>query len=682
MKKGSLTGSMAAKTAAFMLAVITALGVAACAAAAVFALYSGMYTRSRDDVLHDYLGAASQSDAYTAVRGYLRNPDGYSFSLDGARCEMYDSDGELLYSDLNGAEYTDCLENTVYFDAEDSSYFGHAGTPDADGFYSYTVRIYLLAGAQSGGYYLGRLVLTWIYDMRTAVYFIGLGCLAAFIALFVFLMCASGRRAGCEEPVAAWGAKIPFEIPLFASGLIAVGCAALCAEVLNYGGFGPQLLLLPVCAAAVCAVFLALCMSFALRVKLGVLWKNTIACRLLRLAWRIASWVFEKCAWLWKFVSAQLHGLALVWKAALGYAALCLLELSVTALCGYDYDNTIAFLIVERLLLAPVVIAFALGLRRLQSAGRALAAGDLSYKVDLKYLPGDLRGHGSDLNSIANGMTLAVEERLKSERLKTELITNVSHDIKTPLTSIINYSDLISREQCDNERIREYSAVLLRQSERLKRLIEDLVAASKASTGNVEVCLAPCEAGVMLTQAEGEYSQRLHECGLELVTRRPEEPVQIMADSRHMMRIVDNLMVNICKYALSGTRVYITLERADGFARISFKNISRCELDISADELMERFVRGDRSRSTEGSGLGLSIARSLTELQGGHLELSVDGDLFKAVLVFPIIGEKQPPAPPLPETPAAPEEKPRAGLDEMKDAVSAKAREIFSRFKK
>ena len=576
MKSSSLTSSMAAKTAAFMLAVLTALAVAACAAAAAFAAYSGMYTRSMDEIRHEYLGSVARQDAYDAVRGYLLSSDDYSFGVQGARCEIYDSDGKLLYSNLEGAEYTDCLETTVYIGANEAAgFYGFTGTPDADGTYSYTVRIYELADARGGLYYYGELILSRIHRMRISVYFIGLGCLAAFVALFVFLMCASGRRAGHEEPVLTWGARIPFEIPLLAAGLAVALLAAACVQALSNGSLALWLLVLPACGAAIIAVVIALCMSLALRVKLGVLCRGTLVYRILRLAWRLVSWVAAKLAQLGKFVAAQLRGLPLVWKTALGYAALCIFELVVTAMCGFEYDNTICFFVIERLLLAPVIIAVALGLRRLQSAGRALAAGDLSYQVDLKYLPGDLREHGSDLNSIANGMTLAVEERLKSERLKTELITNVSHDIKTPLTSIINYSDLISREQCDNERICEYSAVLLRQSERLKRLIEDLVAASKASTGNVEVCLAPCEAGVMLTQAEGEYSQRLHECGLELVTRRPDEPVQIMADSRHMMRIVDNLMVNICKYALSGTRVYITLERADGCARCSASAHSR-----------------------------------------------------------------------------------------------------------
>ena len=234
-------------------------------------------------------------------------------------------------------------------------------------------------------------------------------------------------------------------------------------------------------------------------------------------------------------------------------------------------------------------------------------------------------------------MSLAVEERLKSERMKTELITNVSHDIKTPLTSIINYATLIGNESCENEKIIEYSTVLVRQSERLKRLIEDLVEASKASTGNLDVLLSPCDPSIFLTQAGGEYEEKLQRAELTLVIKQPEQEVQIMADGRRMWRVFDNLMNNICKYAQSGTRVYLTLEIIRKNAVITFKNTSRDPLDISEAELMERFVRGDTSRNTEGNGLGLSIAKSMVELQNGSLHLLIDGDLFKVALSFPII---------------------------------------------
>ena len=252
---------------------------------------------------------------------------------------------------------------------------------------------------------------------------------------------------------------------------------------------------------------------------------------------------------------------------------------------------------------------------------------------------GGMKEHGENLNRISEGVVKAVNERMKSEHLKTELITNVSHDIKTPLTSIINYSDLIEKEETENEKIKEYAEVLHRQSSRLKKLIEDLVDASKASTGNVEMNLEICDVGVLLEQACGEFSQRMFDKNMDLVSKQPQEPVRIMADPKLLWRVFDNLMTNICKYAMAGTRVYLSVEEQKGQAVISFKNISEYPLDITAEELMERFVRGDRSRHTEGNGLGLSIAKSLTELQNGSLELVVDGDLFKVLLSFPVYEE-------------------------------------------
>ena len=225
---------------------------------------------------------------------------------------------------------------------------------------------------------------------------------------------------------------------------------------------------------------------------------------------------------------------------------------------------------------------------------------------------------------------------MKSEHLKTELITNVSHDLKTPLTSIINYADLLGTQNADPEQVAEYAEVLLRQSKRLKKLLDDLLEASKATTGNLEVNLEPCEISVLLSQAVGEYEQRFEEKQLALIVRQPEESVVITADGRHLWRVFDNLLNNICKYAQENTRVYLTVEKDEREVRIIFRNMSKYPLELSAEELEERFVRGDKSRHMEGNGLGLSIAGSLTELQGGHMDITTDGDLFKVILKFPV----------------------------------------------
>ena len=231
-------------------------------------------------------------------------------------------------------------------------------------------------------------------------------------------------------------------------------------------------------------------------------------------------------------------------------------------------------------------------------------------------------------------MSLAVDERMKSERFKTELITNVSHDIKTPLTSIINYVDLLEKTDIQDEKAKEYLEVLERQSARLKKLIEDLIEASKASTGNLPVNNEDLEANVFVTQILGEFEEKLANAGLELIINKPEKEIPVRADGRHLWRVVDNLMNNICKYAQPGSRVYINLEETEDKVLLTFRNMSKYPLNITSEELMERFVRGDSSRNTEGNGLGLSIAKSLMELMNGKLLLYVDGDLFKVVLEF------------------------------------------------
>jgi signal transduction histidine kinase len=274
-------------------------------------------------------------------------------------------------------------------------------------------------------------------------------------------------------------------------------------------------------------------------------------------------------------------------------------------------------------------------LRKLQKSAEEISSGNLDYRADLSNMTGALREHGEYLNNISAGLKTALEEQVKSEHMKAELITNVSHDLKTPLTSIINYSDLICREQSENEKINEYAEVLHRQSVRMKRLIEDLVEVSKLSSRNVEVELCECDAAIFVEQLMGEYSQRLSSLSLEAKVSVPAEKLKIMADSKKLWRVFDNLMSNICKYAQGGTRVYVSLEEDGGCAKFIFKNISREPIGVSCEELSERFVRGDASRSTDGNGLGLSIAKNLCELQGGKLDVSVDGDLFKVIVYLP-----------------------------------------------
>ena len=268
-------------------------------------------------------------------------------------------------------------------------------------------------------------------------------------------------------------------------------------------------------------------------------------------------------------------------------------------------------------------------IQKINEALRNIYEGNPNVKLNEEELEGTLKIMAKYINDIAGGFTNAIEQSLKSERLKTELITNVSHDIKTPLTSIINYVDLLKKEDINNAQIEQYIAVLDKKSQRLKKLIEDLVEASKVSSGNVKLNMEVINLKELLNQTIGEFEDKLEKKNLKIEMDLPNENVLIKADNRYLYRVIENVFSNISKYALEGSRVYIKLEKQKEEVYLEFKNISKDKLNISAEELMQRFVRGDKSRYTEGSGLGLSIAESLTELQGGKFKIDIDGDLFK-----------------------------------------------------
>lgn len=372
-------------------------------------------------------------------------------------------------------------------------------------------------------------------------------------------------------------------------------------------------------------------MSLATRIKAKTLFKNTVIVWLICLLIKLCKWVagkfhdlFENIPFGWFFAYLALFILLVIFEGIF--------------LIGFRSPS---YWFLKNVALFVVLLVLALDIAKLRKGTSNIAKGKMDYKIEAKKLHGPFIQQGEDLNHISDGILVAVEEQLKSERMKTELITNVSHDIKTPLTSIINYTDLLDKELTEEEKaanpkLSEYTEVLTRQSNKLKRLIEDLVEVSKASTGNLDVKLSICNAAVFLSQVAGEYKEKLDASNLELVIKGEDLFVPIKADGRRMLRVFDNLMNNICKYAQPGTRVYLNLADVHDTAVITFKNTSREELDVTPDELMERFVRGDKSRTTEGNGLGLAIARSMTELQGGQMNIEIDGDLFKVILRFPI----------------------------------------------
>ena len=294
-----------------------------------------------------------------------------------------------------------------------------------------------------------------------------------------------------------------------------------------------------------------------------------------------------------------------------------------------------------------LVCRWALQWGRLQEGTGKILGGEPDFRIDTAHMYHDLAAHAGQLNDLGRAVNAAAEDRIQSERFKAELITNVSHDLKTPLTSIINYVDLLKMQGLDSPHAPEYLEVLDRKSQRLKKLTEDLVEASKASTGSLPVHLERLGMVQLFQQAAGEFEERFAQSGLTLVPGFPDRELWVLADGRHLWRVMDNLLSNCNKYALPGTRIYADVFRREGRVALTLKNVSRQQLNIPAEQLMERFVRGDQARSTEGSGLGLSIARSLTELQGGQFGIEIDGDLFKAAVSFPEAPEPAPvPLPP------------------------------------
>ena len=284
-----------------------------------------------------------------------------------------------------------------------------------------------------------------------------------------------------------------------------------------------------------------------------------------------------------------------------------------------------------------IVVGSMLAKVRIKKGIEQIASGNLEYRIELKGLRGTERNIAENVNDIGSGLNRAIDEAMRNERLKTDLITNVSHDIKTPLTSIINYVDILKRSDIADEKILGYLDILEVKAQRLKTLTEDVVEASKVSAGNITLEYMDIDFREMVQQTEGEMAEKFAARNLSVVLNLPEEAAVIHVDGRRMWRVLENIFGNAAKYAMPGTRVYADLSVSESEVKFSLKNVSEQQLNISADELTERFIRGDISRSTEGSGLGLSIAKSLTEMQGGVFELYLDGDLFKVDIRFPRI---------------------------------------------
>ncbi|MDO4750254.1 MAG: HAMP domain-containing sensor histidine kinase [Eubacteriales bacterium] len=648
-----LTHRTAVKFTAFILLILMAFLAVCSVLAAIVMIDAEIYTTPAQTIRYNIFSSLTQNDAHKLIT-YLglgtvsdeQIAENYLSGRNIASVELYFSEEERQWSYKAAAP----ADNTVY----KSTWYHVLNRDTGASWYEWTDYAILDDNSEitdtievsicltrtlntSDEYYYADLLVSAAYALRYWIYGIGLASAILIIACFVFLLSASGRRAGYTDPQPGWGTRIPLDVLTAAVGFAAFALIQLTHESTYFMPDLYAILLFIPCFVVLLVMVLGWCMSMALRIKLGGWWKNTVIFYALRLARIVLGKLWAGLRRIARGALSLLRSVPLVWKTSLCLTAIAVIEFFAILFSYGEWDVLTVFWAFKNLIIGPALLYAALMLRKLQKGGEALASGDLSYQIDTGRMLWDFKRHGENLNSIGEGMTAAVEQRMKSERMKTELITNVSHDIKTPLTSIINYSDLIGKEPCENEKITEYADVLHRQSKRLKNLIEDLVEASKASTGNLEILLAPCEVGVMLSQTVGEYEQRMKQCQLELMTAQPDAPVTILADGRRLWRVFDNLMNNACKYAQPGTRVYLTLEKINDQAVISFKNTSREALNLPADELLERFVQGDSARKTDGNGLGLSIAKSLTELQNGTMQLTVDGDLFKVILRFPVL---------------------------------------------
>lgn len=469
------------------------------------------------------------------------------------------------------------------------------------------------------------------------------------IASFAFLLQAAGRRKGQSELAVTIFHRMPFELYTFIMG--GIECLLLGGIMVFLDEFENDFLLVHLVLIAVQVVVimgilgLIYCMNLAVRVKSKKFWDYTIIYPIIKKCLSLLKRVIDSIKARRRRLVDGYHKLldnqTLFRKMIFFYGIWFVIEIS-SFVVFYEYGRahrnpgftSMIWLIANLIIQAVILWKILLQANQLREGARRIASGDFTHAIDTSNMYHELKAHGEDLNAVGDGISLAVAKQMKSEHFKTELITNVSHDIKTPLTSIINYVDLLKKEEISSEKATEYIEVLDRQSNRLKKLIEDLMEASKASTGNLAVNLEKLEADVFLVQTVGEFEEKLKASGLELIVKKPEESVSVLADSRHFWRVIDNLMNNICKYAQPQTRVYVDLEVKDEQVFITFKNTSKFQLNISSEELMERFVRGDSSRNTEGNGLGLNIAKSLMELMKGDLQLMVDGDLFKVVLIF------------------------------------------------
>lgn len=466
---------------------------------------------------------------------------------------------------------------------------------------------------------------------------------AVILILLVYETIAAGHTKEEDGIHLSWIDRIPFDVFTFV--MILVGCC-ICligSELLSSVSYmmfyeastdfveaGLPLIAFVILLALVVYVYY---ISFVVRIKSHTLISNNVIVKAIQFVYYPVKKVIVE------FYDAYCHS-SEVWKkvivglVCISFVLLLIFFVTVAEVGEVFFELFIVILMLAMLYGVWILIKINADTKALLTAAEKLANGELDYRISeeaLNRLHGPFYEHAKNLNLISEGMKKAIENELKSERMKAELITNVSHDIKTPLTSIINYVDLLSKPH-EEEKTEEYIDVLQRQSQRLKRLTEDVVEASKASSGNIQVHMDVVSIKEIIEQASAEYEERLKEKNLLLITKIPEEKIEVDADGRLLWRVLRNVFSNASKYSMDGSRVYIDVVEDGENVITTIKNTSKNQLNITEEELMQRFVRGDSSRHTEGSGLGLNIAKSLMDLMQGSFEIQIDGDLFKSII--------------------------------------------------
>ncbi len=445
------------------------------------------------------------------------------------------------------------------------------------------------------------------------------------ILIFLYMILITtyaGKKRGKQEIELDVLDKIPYEFVL-AFLFFATGIALILID--NFQGMRiNEIDFIGIIIIGIIAIYYVVGMLFYLttvkRIKTHTLLKNTIIYRIYKLIQKVVNNISNNISLSLELAIVIIgYSLILLFSGFLSIALGPIMLLFILGLCGVMFYWSFQYL---------------KKLKKIKETIKELYEGNTQVHLDESQYTGELKQLCIYLNDIAGGLQTAINKSLKSERMKTELITNVSHDIKTPLTSIINYVDLLKKEKMPNKKAEEYLTILDQKSQRLKHLTEDLVEASKASSGSIKLNMEKLDVKELIKQVSGEFEDKLKEKKLDLLLNLPEENVTITADSRYLYRVIENLYSNIVKYALPKSRVYVDVLLEQEIVEINLKNISKEKLNISAEELMERFVRGESSRNTEGSGLGLSIAQSLTELQQGTFQIYLDGDLFKVILKF------------------------------------------------